>query len=186
MGLLLLQTLITNLHAGLTESKGGFKKAKVASFPRMVARATPEWLVQVMRDMNGAQDLRLIFERTLSASDVKKQQSRLLIPFKKLIRNDFLTPKESLVAAKDEDNNDEDDENIGVGSILVNQRSKKWGLRFKIWKMKKKNSGKGTSIYILNWGWNDVVKGNSLREGDYSSLWSFRCRGELCFALGTG
>lgn len=101
-----------------------------------------------------------------------------------LLRNDFLTPEESLAVAKEEDN-DEDDENIGVGIILVNQRSEKWGLRFKVWEMKKKNSGNGTLNYILNWGWNDVVEGNGLREGDTISLWSFRWRGVLCFALGT-
>ncbi|OAO96484.1 hypothetical protein AXX17_AT5G37360 [Arabidopsis thaliana] len=76
--------------------------------------------------------------------------------FQKLIRNDFLTPAECRAIEKDEDN--EDEENIGVGTILVNQRSKMWGLRFKIWAMEK-DSGHGTLNYTLNWGWNDVVKG---------------------------
>jgi len=136
-----------------------------------------------MRYMNAdAETPRLIFERTLFNSDVKSGLSRLLIPFQQLIRNDFLTPAECRAIQKDEDN--EDDKNIGVGTILVNQRSKMWGLRFKIWAMEK-DSGHGTLNYILNWGWNDVVKGNGLKAGDNISLWTFRCRGVLCFPLET-
>ncbi|CAG7891048.1 unnamed protein product, partial [Brassica rapa] len=37
--------------------------------------------------------------------------------------------------------------------------------------------------YALVCGWNDVVKANGLKDGDNISLWSFRCRGVLCFAL---
>ncbi|KAG7603967.1 hypothetical protein ISN45_At05g030450 [Arabidopsis thaliana x Arabidopsis arenosa] len=161
---------------------GKLKKARVVSLPRMSIE-TPEWVFQVMRYMNAdAETPRLIFERTLFNSDVKSGLSRLLIPFQQLIRNDFLTPAECRAIQKDEDN--EDDENIGVGTILVNQRSKMWGLRFKIWAMEK-DSGHGTLNYILNWGWNDVVKGNGLKAGDNISLWTFRCRGVLCFALET-
>ncbi|KAL1209176.1 B3 domain-containing protein [Cardamine amara subsp. amara] len=165
------------------KNKGGFKKAKIASFPR-VARETPEWVFQVIRGMNGdvEEEPRLFFERDLTASDVNLGQSRLLIPFNQLIRNDFLTSAESLAMGKDEE--DLDDDNIGVGTILVNQRSEKWGLRFKIWSMEKKDSGKGTLNYALNWGWNDVVKGNNLKLKSKINLWTFRCRGVLCFALG--
>ncbi|CAL9224365.1 unnamed protein product [Arabidopsis halleri] len=165
------------------KSKGGFKKAKVVLYP-CAARETPEWVFQVMRYMNAdAENPRLIFERTLFNSDVNSNLSRLLIPFQKLIRNDFLTPSECRALERDEDN--EDEENIGVGTILVNQRFKMWGLRFKIWVMEKKDSGHGTLNYTLNWGWNDVVKGNNLKAGDKISLWTFRCRGVLCFALDT-
>nr|Q9FFM6.2 RecName: Full=Putative B3 domain-containing protein At5g35780 [Arabidopsis thaliana] len=161
---------------------GKLKKARVVSLPRMSIE-TPEWVFQVMRYMNAdAETPRLIFERTLFNSDVKSGLSRLLIPFQQLIRNDFLTPAECRAIQKDEDN--EDDKNIGVGTILVNQRSKMWGLRFKIWAMEK-DSGHGTLNYILNWGWNDVVKGNGLKAGDNISLWTFRCRGVLCFPLET-
>ncbi|KAL1209172.1 B3 domain-containing protein [Cardamine amara subsp. amara] len=159
---------------------GGFKKAKIAPF-LCTATEAPEWVFQVIRDMNGyvEEEPRLFFERYLSVSDVKSSLSRLLIPFKKLIRKDFLTNAESRAMA-----NEEDEESAGVGTILVNQRSEKWGLRLKIWFMEKKDSGKGTLNYILNWGWNDVVKGNNLIENSKISLWTFRCRGVLCFALG--
>ncbi|XP_010436784.1 PREDICTED: putative B3 domain-containing protein At5g35780 [Camelina sativa] len=157
---------------------GNFKKAKVATFPRRTDTETPEWIFQVMRRMRAdAANPLLIFEKGLKASDVKSGQSRLLIPFQQLIRNDFLTPGEHRAI-------DKDDENIGVGAIFVNQRCEKWGVRFKIWAMEK-DSGHGTLNYALNWGWNDVVKGNHLKQDDKISLWTFRCRGVLCFALET-
>lgn len=159
-------------------NSGKFKKTKVASLPR-IARETPEWLVEVMREMNIDEDPMLVFERSLSASDINANLSRLLIPFNMLTRNDFLTPAESQAIERE----DVEEENIGVGTILVNEKSKMWGLRFKIWVMEKKNSGNGTLNYALNWGWNDVVKGNNLKAGHEISLWSFRCRGVLCFAL---
>ncbi|EOA11945.1 hypothetical protein CARUB_v10016530mg [Capsella rubella] len=150
------------------------KKAKVASFPRQ-DRETPKWLFEVMREMEGAEGpIRLIYEKILTASDVKSSESRLLIPFKKLLRNDFLTPAESQAVG-----------NVGVETILVNQWFKEWSLRCKIWVMKKKGSGKRTLNYALNGGWNAVVKGNELKAKDKISLWTFRCRGVLCFALDT-
>ncbi|XP_010431183.1 PREDICTED: putative B3 domain-containing protein At3g49610 [Camelina sativa] len=150
------------------------KKAKVASSPRQ-ERETPEWLLEVMREMKGAEGpIRLIYVKPLTPSDVKPRASRLLIPFQQLIRNDFLTHAESQAIWN------------GLETILVNQRSEKWDLRIKIWVMKKKkDSLKGTWNYSLRHGWNDVVKGNRLKAGDKIRLWTFRCRGVLCFALDT-
>ncbi|XP_010507356.1 PREDICTED: putative B3 domain-containing protein At5g35780 [Camelina sativa] len=150
------------------------KIAKVASSPRQ-ERETPEWLLDVMREMRGAQGpIRLIYVKPLTPSDVKPGPSRLLIPFQQLIRNDFLTHAESQAIWN------------GLGTILVNQRSEQWDLRIKIWVMKKKkDSLKGTLNYCLNHGWNDVVKGNRLKAGDKICLWTFRCRRVLCFALDT-
>ncbi|CAD5333395.1 unnamed protein product [Arabidopsis thaliana] len=182
---------------------GKVKKLKVSPLPRL-STETPEWVFQAMGHMNAdAETPKLIFERTLFKSDVNSNLSRLLIPFEKLIRNDFLTPEECRAMQEDKDKDDEDigvgtilvcqakqededkdDEYIGAGTILVNQRFKMWGLRFKIWGMEK-DSGHGTLNYILNWDWNDVVKGNSLKAGDNIGLWTFRCRGVLCFALDT-
>ena len=38
----------------------------------------------------------------------------------------------------------------------------------------------GTTLWFVG---NDVVKANGLKDGDNITLWSFRCRGVLCFAL---
>ncbi|KAL9812431.1 B3 domain-containing protein [Arabidopsis thaliana] len=173
-----------NRRAVEQRKSGKVKKVKVSPLPRLCTEM-PEWIFQVMRYMNAdAETPKLIFERTLFKSDVNSNLSRLLMPFQKLIRNDFLTPAECRAMQKDEDNDEEDDENIGVGTVLVNQRFQKWGLRFKIWAMEK-DTGHGTLNYTLNWGWNDVVKSSSLKVGDKISLWTFRCRGVLCFALDT-
>ncbi|XP_010451211.1 PREDICTED: putative B3 domain-containing protein At5g35780 [Camelina sativa] len=101
-------------------SSGKFKKTKVvASLPR-IARGTPEWLVEVMREMGVAdEDPMLIFEKPLSASDVKSDLSRLLLPFSMLTTKDFLTPAEYAAIRRQ----DIEEENIGVGTILVNKKS---------------------------------------------------------------
>ncbi|CAH8261803.1 unnamed protein product [Arabidopsis lyrata] len=103
---------------------GGVKKAKVAPSSG-TARETPEWLVKVMRDMKEVKDAKLIFEKTLFVTDVNPTQNRLSMPFNNLIRNDFLTSVESIIINEDINNN----KKIGVGVILVDQRSEKWGVR---------------------------------------------------------
>ncbi|KAL0693711.1 hypothetical protein Bca4012_060891 [Brassica carinata] len=155
------------------EGKRGFKKAKVSPLFTWAGKDTPDWMVQLMRSTKGAQDPMLIFEKTLFETDVKPSQSRLSIPFYKLIRNDFLTPAESRIIEEDIGNR----EKTGLGAVLVDQGTKKWGVFLKRWEMN------GSWNYALVCGWNDVVKANGLKDGDTISLWSFRCRGVLCFAL---
>lgn len=85
-----------------------------------------------------------------------------------------------------EQEEDEEGDKPGVGVILMNQKAEKWFLLLKRWKMtKKKNSENRTLNYALSCGWNDVVKGNGLKDKDKISLWSFRFEEVLCFALGT-
>ncbi|CDY47226.1 BnaC09g14750D [Brassica napus] len=150
-----------------------FKKAKVSPLFTWEGKDTPDWMIQLMRNTKGAADPMLIFEKTLFETDVKPSQSRLSIPFHKLIRNDFLTPAESRIIEEDISNR----EKMGLGAVLVDQGIKKWGVFLKRWEMN------GSWNYALVCGWNDVVKANGLKDGDSISLWSFRCRGVLCFAL---
>ncbi|CAH8360598.1 unnamed protein product [Eruca vesicaria subsp. sativa] len=155
------------------EPMRSFKKPKVSPLFTYEGKDTPYWVVQLMRSTKGAQDPILIFEKTLFETDVKPSQSRLSIPFHKLIRHDFLTPVESRIIEEDINNN----EKMGVGAVLVDQGTKKWGVFLKRWEMN------GSWNYALVCGWNDVVKANGMKGGDSISLWSFRCRGVLCFAL---
>ncbi|CAH8388180.1 unnamed protein product [Eruca vesicaria subsp. sativa] len=155
------------------EGNPSFKKAKVSPFFSWEGKDTPDWVVQLMKNMKGASDPMLIFEKTLFETDVKPSQSRLSIPFHKLIRKDFLTPVETRIIEEDINNN----EKMGVGAVLVDQGTRKWGVFLKRWEMN------GSWNYALVCGWNDVVKANGLKGGDSISLWSFRCRGVLCFAL---
>lgn len=162
------------------ERKCTTKRARVPPFS-WKGRATPEWLVSSLEAMEATRgDLVtegpwLIFEKKLTGTDVHPAQSRLLMPFNSLIRNDFLTPVEMGVVA-------EEDLKKGVGAVLVDQQKKKWGLILMRREMKK-CSGNGTSNYALICGWNDVIQGNGLKEDDDISVWYFRWRERLCFAL---
>ncbi|CAL9217044.1 unnamed protein product [Arabidopsis halleri] len=152
------------------------KKAKVAPYS-WIGKEAPEWLVKMMGTMQGSEGPRLIYQKTLTETDIKPDQSRLLMPFNTLICNDFLTPVESRILL-------EDDDTKGVGATLVDPWEVKWGVILKKRKMKK-NSGKVTLNYAIICGWNEIVEANVLEEGDDISIWSFRRgrNGILCFAL---
>ncbi|XP_010462576.1 PREDICTED: B3 domain-containing protein At1g05930-like [Camelina sativa] len=158
-------------------NRGFNKKPRVASFSR---REMPRWLVHVMRDMN-AQDATLIFEKTLLATDLNPHQSRFLMPFDCLIRNDFLTPEERSIV-EEEDMDMDNDEKIEVGALLVDPRSVKWGVVIKRSEMTTCSGNKSWG-YCLDCGWNDIVNANEFKVGDNIVVWSFRSRGVLCFAL---
>ncbi|CAH8390324.1 unnamed protein product [Eruca vesicaria subsp. sativa] len=159
---------------------GKSKKVRVPPFS-WKGRATPEWLVSLLEVMAATtghlvnEGPWLIFEKKLTSTDVDPAQSRLLMPFNSLIRNDFLTPVELRIVA-------EEDEKNGVGAMLVDQQKKKWGLILMRREMIK-GAGNGTSNYALICGWNDVVQDNGLKEDDDISVWYFRWRERLCFAL---
>ncbi|KAG7656133.1 hypothetical protein ISN44_As01g031410 [Arabidopsis suecica] len=95
---------------------------------------------------------------------VNPVQSRLLMPFNTLIRNDFLTPVESRILL-------EEDDTEGVGATLVDPWEVKWGVFLKKRKMKK-DSGKGSLNYAIICGWNDIVEANVLEKVDDISIWS--------------
>ncbi|KAJ4904434.1 putative B3 domain-containing protein [Raphanus sativus] len=103
------------------EGKRSFKKAKVSPLFAWHGKVSPDWMNQLMRNTKGAKDPMLIFEKTLFETDVKPSQSRLSIPFHKLIRNDFLTPAESRTIEEDINNR----EKMGLGAVLVDQGTNK-------------------------------------------------------------
>lgn len=69
-----------------------------------------------------------------------------------------------------------------MGAILVDPRSVKWGVVLKRWGLKN-DSGTGSWTFSLTCGWNEVVEANDWKDGDNIGVWTFRCRGILCFAL---
>ncbi|KAL1200352.1 B3 domain-containing protein [Cardamine amara subsp. amara] len=152
---------------------------KPPSRPRQII--TPEWLIQVMRGMDGAEDPKLIIlEKTLDVNDVDSHQNRLSIPINSVIQNDFLTLDESRII--DDDDITTNQGKMGVGAFLVDQRTIQWSVGFKQWFMKTK-SGRSYWSFVLRGEWSDAVIANGLKAGDKISLWSFRCRGILFFAL---
>ncbi|VVA90084.1 unnamed protein product [Arabis nemorensis] len=122
-------------------TSGGFKKVKKPrphEPPEAVSEVVspPKWLDQVMKFKEETkaphriskapltcEDARLIFEKELSVSDVNPKQSRYLMPFNQLKRNDFLTQVESSFIEQEED---EEGDKPGIGVILVNQKAEKW------------------------------------------------------------
>ncbi|CAL9213878.1 unnamed protein product [Arabidopsis halleri] len=147
--------------------------------PQDSPKTPPEWLVQVMSRMNGADDPKLIIVKTLDSNDVDPRQNRLSIPINSVIQNDFLTLDESRLIDDDDTTNEG---NMGVAAFLVDQRTKKWNVGFKQWFMTT-DSGSSYWSFVLRGEWSNVVETNGLKEGDKISLWSFRCNGLLCFAL---
>ncbi|KAF8054125.1 hypothetical protein N665_1347s0020, partial [Sinapis alba] len=96
------------------KTKTGFKKAKVSPLFTWEGKDTPDWMVQLMRNIKEAQE-----------------PKPFLNPFHKLVRNDFLIPVESKII--EEDINDK--EKMGLVAVLVDQGTKKRGVFLKRWEM---------------------------------------------------
>ncbi|CAN8295387.1 unnamed protein product [Cochlearia groenlandica] len=143
--------------------------------------ATPKWLLRLMKDMNTTttteDDPILVTQKPLDLNDVDPIQNNLTIPFSSLLRNDFLTFQECQITE-----NIHNDETMGVGAIIVDQRTKQWTVVLKK-RVVKGDSWVSSRSYLLGGEWSDIVKANSLRDDDNISLWSFRRRGILFFAL---
>lgn len=129
--------------------------------------------------MNGADDPRLIIEKTLDSNDVDPRQNRLSVPINSVIQNDFLTLDEARLIDDDDITNQG---KLGVGAFLVDQLTKKWNVGLKQWFMTTESRSSYWS-FVLRGEWSNVVETNGLKEGDNISLWSFRSSEILCFAL---
>lgn len=132
-----------------------------------------------MSRMNGADDPRLIIEKTLDSNDVDPRQNRLSVPINSVIQNDFLTLDEARLIDDDDITNQG---KLGVGAFLVDQLTKKWNVGLKQWFMTTESRSSYWS-FVLRGEWSNVVETNGLKEGDNISLWSFRSSEILCFAL---
>lgn len=132
-----------------------------------------------MSRMNGADDPRLIIEKTLDSNDVDPRQNRLSVPINSVIQNDFLTLDEARLIDDDDITNQG---KLGVGAFLVDQLTKKWNEGLKQWFMTTESRSSYWS-FVLRGEWSNVVETNGLKEGDNISLWSFRSSEILCFAL---
>lgn len=132
-----------------------------------------------MSRMNGADDPRLIIEKTLDSNDVDSRQNRLSVPINSVIQNDFLTLDEARLIDDDDITNQG---KLGVGAFLVDQLTKKWNVGLKQWFMTTESRSSYWS-FVLRGEWSNVVETNGLKEGDNISLWSFRSSEILCFAL---
>ncbi|CAH2058315.1 unnamed protein product [Thlaspi arvense] len=144
----------------------------------------PERFKKKIMEMGGTEET-LIFKRELTKTDVDKGQSHLSIPLSSLLSLDFLTSDEK----EKIENRIKGDREGGLTVEVIDPRLEVWELKMRRCDMEKKKKtkngkrGKTSSLYLLAYKWNHVVKANSLREGNKLQLWSFRSQQKLCLAL---
>lgn len=129
-----------------------------------------------MEQMGGC-EVKLVIQKELTMSDVDKDQSRLSIPIGKIEEN-FLTPTEELSLDYVPQKKKGRKKIVGMHvSVLDPNLILYKDMCFKKWKMV---TGE---VYIITNKWNELVAENRFKAKKKVQLWSFRCRGELYFAL---
>ncbi|KAL3722054.1 hypothetical protein ACJRO7_034411 [Eucalyptus globulus] len=130
----------------------------------------PTKYMDKIREMHG-QDVTLVVEKTLTATDMSRGQSRLSIPNKQM-RQGFLSEEEIRILNRKE----------GIKVSLIEPCLEvSHGLRLKKWNYTSKNFS-----YMLTERWNAVAHPctrNELMKDVVIQLWSFRVDGSLWFCL---
>ena len=112
----------------------------------------------------GGHDLARAMSKTITASDTKKGQSRLLIP-KNTGLLDQLSEEERMELRR-----------RGYVEVeVVDPRGKRYEMKLSQWP--------SVPYLVLNSGWNNLVRDNNLEARIHCTLWSFRVGLKLCFAL---
>lgn len=143
---------------------------KMEHVPVVINEVTEKLERFITGEMNGL-DAKLVIQKILYPSDLKRSQNRLNMPIKQLKTLDFLTTEEK----KDL----EDEKNIKVRLVGPRLQMYPKPMELKAWRMKK------TKNYVLKTNWNKFVKDNKkyLKEKSKIQVWSFRKDEQLCFAL---
>ncbi|KAF5815034.1 putative DNA-binding pseudobarrel domain superfamily [Helianthus annuus] len=116
-------------------------------------------------------DMKLVIQKVLYESDMKKDQNRLNMPIKQLVTkpHEFLTDDEIRMVDKD------GIEVRVVGSMMQMYARPLW---LKKWPMKKSDN------YVLKTNWNNfVVDNEGLKKDTMIQVWAFRKDRQLCFAI---
>ncbi|PWA62517.1 B3 domain-containing protein, DNA-binding pseudobarrel domain protein [Artemisia annua] len=118
-------------------------------------------------------DMKLVIQKTLFESDLKRSQNRLNMPFNQVETHDFLTGEEIRLGSNT------DKAGIEVRLVGPNMQMFKKPMWLKIWNMKSSKN------YVLKTNWCDFVEANKkvLKERATIQVWSFRKDGQLCFAV---
>ncbi|KAL7083701.1 hypothetical protein ACP275_14G179000 [Erythranthe tilingii] len=133
---------------------------------------------KILEKMNG-NNLKFVFEKKLKATDIDKNQNRLLIA--KGVENEFLN-KEEKMKLRDQPNEgtSKHKESIMVKIMVFNQDYYYEGeIRVHEIKLSKWNGEK----YVMNGKWGRLVEEYELKEDMIVELWVFRVNSELYFAL---
>ena len=115
-----------------------------------------------IENIEGSENVKFVIEKKLTATDVNPAQSRLLMPFKQIPREDLEMPGPK--------------EEVAV-RLYVPEKREHYDLVLTEWDMK------STRNYSLKKGWNVVVKENQLRKNMVVQIWSFKVGSTLCIFL---
>jgi len=122
-------------------------------------------------------EVKLVIQKELTKSDVDKDQSRLSIPIGKIEEN-FLTPTEELSLDYVPQKKKGRKKIVGMFVPVLDPNLILYkDMCFKKWKMETRE------VYIITNKWNKFVAENRFEAKKKVQLWSFRCHGELYFAL---
>jgi hypothetical protein len=132
----------------------------------------PEEVKNHIKGIDGS-EVFMVIQKSLTATDLKPNHSRLSIPFGKINRG-FLKERERDLL----------DQQISLEVPFYEPSHKVSSMILRQWDMGK-DSGKSSSMYALRTYWNAVAKENDLKAEDVIQVWSFRVGVEqkLCLAL---
>ncbi|GJX74862.1 B3 domain-containing protein, DNA-binding pseudobarrel domain protein [Tanacetum coccineum] len=151
------------------DTDGKKKKVKKVVVSNEVTTLLKEFIGEIM-----GSDVKLVIQKTLFESDLKRSQNRLNMPFKQVETNDFLTDEEIRFLDRKSD-----DAEIKVQLVGPNLQMFNKPMYLKIWNMT------NTKNYVLKTNWCDFVEANKmvLEEKATIQVWSFRKDEQLCFAV---
>ncbi|KAM0001046.1 putative DNA-binding pseudobarrel domain superfamily [Helianthus debilis subsp. tardiflorus] len=152
------------------------KKRKIPKKKERVPVVNNESIIQLKRFITsemGGLDMKLVIQKILYESDMKKDQSRLNMPILqlKIQTHKFLTDEEIRMI-------DESKDGIEVRVVDSKLRMYERPLWLKKWHLKH------TDNYVLKTNWNKFVGDNDvLKKDTMIQVWAFRKDRQLCFAI---
>ncbi|KAJ0452429.1 putative DNA-binding pseudobarrel domain superfamily [Helianthus annuus] len=151
------------------------KKRKMPKKKERVPVVNNESIVQLKRFITGEMgglDMKLVIQKVLYESDMKKDQSRLKMPILQLkTPHKFLTDEEIRMI-------DESKDGMEVRVVGAKLRMYERPLWLKKWHLKQ------TDNYVLKTNWNKFVADNDvLKKDTMIQVWAFRKNRKLCFAI---
>ncbi|KAI3497944.1 hypothetical protein L2E82_13948 [Cichorium intybus] len=155
----------------ITNSERPKKKRKMQERAPIMSNQVTQRLKQFITNEINGKEAKLVIQKKLYASDLKKSQNRLNMPMKQVETHDFLTENEK----RDLKNKKE----LEVPLLGPRLQMHNEPMVLKIWHM---NS---TDNYVLKTNWNNFVKKNEedLKKDRMIQVWSFRREEQLRFAI---
>ncbi|GKA82129.1 B3 domain-containing protein, DNA-binding pseudobarrel domain protein [Tanacetum coccineum] len=155
------------------DQDGKKKKVKKVTGREIVSNEVITEYLKFIDEVKGS-DMKLVIQKTLFQSDLKRSQNRLNMPFKQVETHDFLTDEEIRFLGSKIGN-----DGIEVRLVGPNLQMFMKPMRLTIWNMS------GNKNYVLKTNWCDFVEANKmvLKERATIQVWSFRKDEQLCFAV---